>query len=367
MNRSPEAGMGWEKTMNEQSSPNAVKYEIGYRFGDAGFDFMGMAEDFHQHVDSVYFPWLDMPSGRAALSTYRGNVDWAAQSRLEQDLRRLKGMGIHLNLLLNANCFGSKSVSVYLRKYICSVIAHLTEVGAQVDVVTTCSPIVADWVKRQFPDIRTRASVNMRIGTVAGMAHVQDVFDEYNVQREYNRDLARLAELKAWADARGKKLTLLANSGCFNFCSTQTFHDNLVAHEVEICEMDNVPDWQIPNCRKLLRKRENWRYVLQGSWIRPEDIHRYASMFPVMKLATRMHQNPWMVLHSYVGGQHMGAITDLLEPGFSAEFAPFMLLNPLLPKDWFERITQCDKRCHQCTYCVQALDAALVDAQEFFV
>lgn len=350
-----------------EHSPNAVKYEIGYRFGDQDFDFLGMVAHFQQHIDTVFFPWLDMPSGRAALSNYRGDVDWSAQSRLEHDLHRLKDMGIRLNLLLNANCFGPKSVSVYLQKYIYSVIAHLSDAGAQVDIVTTCSPIVAEWVKRQFPGIQTRASVNMRIGTVAGMSHVQDVFDEYNVQREYNRDLSRLAELKAWADARGKKLTLLANSGCLNFCSTQTFHDNLVAHEMEICEMDNVPNWQTPNCRKLLCKKENWKYVLQGSWIRPEDIHRYAHMFPVMKLATRMHQNPWMLLHSYVSGLHMGAVTDLLEPGFSAELSPFMLLNPLLPESWFEKTTQCDKRCHLCTYCERVLDAALVDSQKFFM
>lgn len=32
----------------------------------------------------------------------------------------------------------------------------------------------------------------------------------------------------------------LANSGCMNFCSGQTFHDNLVAHEREINEIVNI-------------------------------------------------------------------------------------------------------------------------------
>ena len=42
--------------------------------------------------------------------------------------------------------------------------------------------------------------------------------------------------LKAWADANGKSLHFLVNSGCMNYCSGQSFHDNLVAHEAEIAE-----------------------------------------------------------------------------------------------------------------------------------
>ena len=49
----------------------------------------------------------------------------------------------------------------------------------------------------------------------------------------------KLKMLKAWAQENGKKITILANSGCMRDCSGQIFHDNMVAHEDEICKKEN--------------------------------------------------------------------------------------------------------------------------------
>ncbi|GHV45658.1 peptidase U32 [Spirochaetia bacterium] len=351
------------KSLSPDENYPEQRYEIGYRLDDDEFSFMEMAQDFQPFIDTVYFPWIDSPSGRAALGNRRGNIEWEAQQRLEEDLRQLKNMGIHLNLLLNANCYGPLSTSTYLRNYVYSILKHLAAIGAEADIVTTCSPFIAEMVKEGFPSMLVRASVNMRIGTVEGMAYLAHLFDEYNIQREYNRDLARLTELRQWADKNGKGLYLLANSGCFNFCSSQTFHDNLVAHEKEICEIDNPAGWAIPNCRRLLQKKENWKYILQGSWIRPEDIHQYSGMFPVIKLATRMHPNPGIILDAYVNQSYAAALTDLTEPGFSRELAPYMLINRLFPAEWFEKTTRCSKQCHRCGYCESILDQLLVDTR----
>lgn len=328
---------------------------------------MAMIDQFATYIDTVYFSWLNMPSGRAALADHRGYIDWAAQAQMEKDLCSLKSMGIRLNLLFNGNCYGEHAVSNYLQNKVISVLEHLTSIGAEADIVTTCSPALASMVKKAFPNVLVRASVNMRIGTVAGMEHLADFFDEYTIQRECNRDFGQISTLSEWAKQNGKGLVLLANSGCFNFCSAQTFHDNLVSHEKGVCERDNVPDWSLPNCRRLLRDRRNWRYIMQGSWVRPEDIPHYLPHFKVIKLATRMHENPWMVLYAYTKMVYHGALTDLLEPGFSKELSPLVLANHLLPKDWFEKTTRCDKCCHLCNYCEQALDTALVEAQQFFM
>lgn len=345
----------------------APRYEVGYQLSDENFSFTGMIQQFLPHIDTVYFPWLDSPSGRASLTNRNGYIAWSALQILEKNLLWLKANGIRLNLLFNGNCYGELSVSRYLQNNICSVIEHLSDIGADVDIVTTCSPAIAEMIKQQFSSVKVRASVNMRIGTIKGMEYLANVFDEFNMQREYNRDMSRIRTLKKWADENGKGLVLLANSGCFSFCSAQTFHDNLVAHEKEIGEMNNIKDWATPNCRKLLRKRENWKYILQGSWIRPEDINRYTEFFPVIKLATRMHENPWIVLYSYIHQSYSGSITDLMEPGFSNELAPFMLDNRLFPEDWFEKTSECDKECHACGYCEKVLDRILVNSKEFYV
>ena len=81
-----------------------------------------------------------------------------------------------------------------------------------------------------------RASVNMRLGTVRAMEYVSHLFDSFYIQREYNRDLDRIDELREWAGRNGKRLYMLANSGCLLWCAVQTFHDNMVAHEAEVAD-----------------------------------------------------------------------------------------------------------------------------------
>lgn len=107
-------------------------------------------------------------------------------------------------------------------------------------MVTTASPAIAQMIKRINHKILTRTSVNMKAGTIEGMRYISDYFDEYNMQRDYNRDFDRIALLKRWADENNKGLYMLANSGCLRNCSAQIFHDNLVAHDLEIAEHDNV-------------------------------------------------------------------------------------------------------------------------------
>jgi len=347
------------------TKPSNIKYEIGYQLTDQNFSFTKLVAEFIDRIDTVYFPWTQIATCRNSISNIKGTINWMAQFSLERDLRWLRANGIRLNLLFNANCYGEKAVSKYLENEIRSVIDHLTSIGLCPEIITTASPAIAQVVKRSYPAILTRASVNMKIGTTEGMRYVSDFFDEFNVQRDYNRDLKYLAYLKKWADEHEKGLLLLANSGCLRNCSTQIFHDNLVAHDLEVAEHDNMDEWFVPNCRRLLRKPENWDMILEATWIRPEDIHHYAELFPVIKLATRQHENPRLVLSAYTEEVYYGSITDLLEPGYSKEIQPYMLVNQLFPNDWFTRTSSCSRRCEQCGYCRSVTDQILVDSRDF--
>ncbi len=286
-------------------------------------------------------------------------MDWSAQARLEEDLAEIAGQGVKLDLLLNASCYGARAASQELANTVLSIVAHLSD-SVGLSVVTTMSPVLAETVKREFPGLDVRASVNMRLGTVKALEYVADRFDSYYVQREYNRDLERLAELKEWADAHGKRLCLLANSGCLSFCSVQTFHDNLVSHEKEVSVMVNVRADSPAQCWSYYREPAHWVSFLQNPWIRPEDLHHYEGLFPVVKLATRMHARPRLVIDAYVRGRFRGNLPDLFEPGHGPLFAPYIIDNTRFPEDWFVRTTQCDKRCHRCGYCAAVLAQVLV-------
>ena len=341
-----------------------MKFSVGYQLPDEHEEpLVDLVSDYREHVAEVYFAWAGMPSGRANLTERRGYVDWTGQRRLEADLAALRQMGVRLNLLLNANCYGGLAVSQYLKNQVASLLDHLGDLAGGVDAVTTASPAVAAMVKEHSPQVEVRASVNMRIGTVDGMAYVAHLFDGYCVQREHNRDLAHLARLRQWADREGKRLTLLANSGCLPHCSGQTFHDNLVAHEREVDETLNVPGWSPTVCRGFLRDRSHWPVLLRSTWIRPEDVARYEGRVDQMKLATRMHSRPRLVLDAYARGRHVGNLLDLLEPGFAGALAPMVIDNTRFTDDWFERTSTCGRRCETCDYCERVLEDVLVNVE----
>ena len=339
-----------------------MQFALGYQQPDNGEPFPAIVADYREHVGEVFFPWVGMASGRAALGRSRGTVDWDAQRILEDDLQELRRLGVKLDLLFNSNCYGGRALSRRLEHEVHSVIDHLGDVCGGPDIITTTSLMIARTVKKNYPEIEVRASVNMRIGTTQAMGYVAGLFDSFYLQRDLQRDLDYVKKVHAWCERHGKKLCLLANSGCLRFCPGQTFHDNMVAHDGEIDEMKNIKDWTSHVCWNLYRKPENMVEILKATWIRPEDLHRYDGLVDTVKLATRMHSHPRMVIGAYADGRFPGNLLDLLEPGFSSAFAPNFIDNKAFPPDWAERVGACPGDCDFCDYCPGVLTKVLKSA-----
>jgi len=343
-----------------------MKFAVGFQLYEANEEpFSHIVKAYREHISELFFPWQDIQSGRSGIATRHGYTDWTAQSRMEQELRDIKAMGVKLDLLFNGNCYGAYAISEKLANTVRSVLDHLEDAVGGVDIITTTSPAIAHVVKKYYPGIEVRASVNMKIGTVKGMEYLSDLFDSFHVQREYNRDLKHLKMLKQWADAHGKKLVLLANSGCFAHCSGQTFHDNLVAHESEICEVANLKDFTPYMCWRALKDPKNWHMLLQNTWIRPEDLHHYEDLFDTVKLATRMHALPGLVIDAYCRRRFIGNTLDLFEPGFGRAIAPYIMDNTAFPEDWFTHTSECDKMCHTCGYCKKVFDQVMINTEGY--
>lgn len=276
------------------------------------------------HIREVYFSWGDFPNGRSSQLHNDQFTPWQLQGLQEEALRAISGCGIPLNLLFNATCYGEDSQS---RAFFHTIGQTVEYVGCQfgLESVTTTSPLIAKFIKANFPDIKTRASVNMRIGTVQGMDYLAQYFDGYYMQRELNRELEKVRMLSDWCRENGKQLHILANSGCLNHCSAHTFHDNLVAHEQQIAKKDNA--YQFTGiCREYLRDFRHYKSLIEDtSFIRPEDVCKYEPYFDAMKLATRVHRCPEAVLRSYIRGQYSGNILELLEPAHS--IYPYVVEN----------------------------------------
>ncbi len=285
-----------------------MKFSAGYQADEAWIDALVARRD---ALCDVYFAFGSMPSGRKAITSEERQLD---------DLGRIADAGIPLHILFNANCYGARAQARSFFAEIGETIERFAADGALTGVTTT-SPLVAKFVKDNFPQLETRASVNMEIGTVAGMDYLSDVFDGYYLKRELNRDLSAVRRIKDWCDAHGKRLYLLANSGCLNFCSSHVFHDNLVAHEAEIAREDNGYAYG-GTCWKWLAKPERRaKWMDRTNWSAPEGVARYEGLCTAMKLATRINEHPVRILESYATGSHLGDIMSLLEPNHSALFA----------------------------------------------
>lgn len=303
-----------------------MQFSVGYQLRrDNGYlDSIIRNKD---RITEVYFSFGDFANGRNKSTQQQEMTPWQAQAVQLEQLEYLCDAGLHFNLLFNATCYGEQSQS---RAFFDSV-GQCVEFVADhyiLNGITTTSPLIARFVKDNFPLLDVRASVNMSIGTVEGMEYVADVFDSFYVKRELNRSLNAIAALKTWCDDKGKKLYLLANSGCLNHCSAHVFHDNLVSHEAQIARMDNGYAFE-GICRKYLAKPENVQAFFDNTnYIRPEDIHYYEGLVSAVKLATRVNQNPERILRAYVEQErYLGSTLDLLEPSHTALLYPRLLEN----------------------------------------
>ena len=160
--------------------------------------------DYAEHIAEVYFP------GRTCLSrapaSRRQHTDWTASASWARPGAPARaGMA---RPALQRRVLGGRAISEWLEDQVRSVLDYMEAGVGGADIVTTTSPFIARTVKRYFPEVEVRASVNMRIGAIKGMQYLADVFDSYHVQREHNRNLGYLRELQAWADSAGKRLII---------------------------------------------------------------------------------------------------------------------------------------------------------------
>lgn len=333
-----------------------MKLIVGYQLREDG-RFADKIVEQKAKVSEVYFAWPGIANGRSTLSRSCDLSEREAVEHQTAELTRFHREGIALNLLLNGNCYGTLSLSRAFFRRLGGLIDDL--VGTMgLESITTASPIVAKFVKQNFPELEVRASVNMEIGTREGVEYLADVMDGFYVKRELNRQIGRVKAFSDICRSMSKRVYLLANSGCLNYCSARTFHDNLVSHEEEIMAMDNGYEFH-GVCRSLLSNPANKRRIISlSNWIRPEDLSRYDDLVDGAKLATRVSERPEMILEAYAAGRFSGNLLELTEPDFSALYKPRVLNADAIPEDFFKKTSCCSGNCAVCGYCMRVYDQA---------
>lgn len=299
-----------------------MKFSVGLQYMNEEFtDYIVKNKN---DISEVYFSWGDFANGRNNQINANEYTSWELQKKQVESLEKLKSEGIPLNLLFNANCYGKDSQSKSFFYKIGNTIDFIKE-NYILTSVTTTSPLIAKFIKSNFEGILVKASVNMSVGEEIAMDYISEYFDGFYLKRELNRDLDSVKRISDWCHKNNKKLYILANSGCLNHCSAHTFHDNLVAHESEISQMDNAYDFH-GICHEYLKNESHYENLIENTnFIRPEDICKYEGLVDGVKLATRVHKNPVFVLKSYLSKKYSGDMLRLLEPQHS--IYPYVIEN----------------------------------------
>lgn len=330
-----------------------MKFSAGYQYRTSGELFSEMIADYREHIAEVYFAFPNFASGRpdGAMNTPD------AMEQLGYELEEIHRMNIKLNLLINGNCYGGEAISEKFYRQIAGVLEKLTRAGLAPEIVTVTTPFAAWAVRKLDPAIEIRASVNMRIDALNAIDYLAESFDSFYLRRDLQRDLETVAVFAEHCRKLNKKLCLLANSGCLHNCPYQTFHDNLVAHDSELRQQKNCAEFMPHLCWQRYGEGKNIADFLRSSWIRPEDVQKYAPYCHTMKLATRQHSHVRLVLAAYCSGSFDGNVLDLTEPCFSQAFAPQILDNRLL--DGVELPGACGYHCEACRKCDAIIERAV--------
>ena len=275
--------------------------------------FIEACERHLPRIREVFFAWPGVLSCRPAPDYTKEGV----RERLVSDLTWARANGIELDTLFNCNCYGDDAVSTTLADFIVRNLDEMGAAGLFPNTVTTTSPFVAAVLRRHFPSVKIRWSINLRVHGTVGFESVMELFDSFYVSREHHRDLAYLREVSDWARANGKTLGMQANSGCLRQCPFQTFHDNLHGHGDGRRPQDmaamNEYGFTFFRCRA---RYESGAYedFLRSTWLRPEDMPEYEDFVDVVKLATRRHIDPVAILDAYATYGYKGDLARLMDP-----------------------------------------------------
>jgi len=347
-----------ENQQQRKISKVGRKFAIGYQMSGemTSDDWIGVISRYRESILEVYFSMPGDMSGRIPVGmTFGKKEPNELMKTFWNDLDRLKALDVKGVLLFNSACYGADTLSRQLLKHVAECIESVRE---HIDLwaITTLHPGIAEFIKSHYPELKIRSSVTMQIGTIQQMEAVSEQFDGFYLYRDYNRDLEHIKKVRAWCDANGKTLHILANSGCLYQCPFHIIHMGQTAHSGEMAHVPSIYENSRPSpCCDVFMDAEKMPMLLQNTWIRPEDLPKVSGYFETVKLASRISPEINNIIRAYCEGEWRGNLLPIFEMDFS--ILPFVpqIMNEKFPDDWFEQTMHCGHHCESCGYCRKVL------------
>jgi hypothetical protein len=329
------------------------KLSIGYHAGD--FEGLGCSWSrgvaaYRGFVSEVFFPLPGMVSG-VRQSDF---ADGETATRFYRDLSRLRAMDVNGVLLLDAACYGGDVVFESFFRLVERGVRTVQD-AIHLKAVVTMTPPLAEFLKKAFPKLEIRASVNERIGFVNQMEYAGRCYDGFYLKSDVCRDIRLVEKARQWCDVHGKTLHLVANNGCLYECPFLLEHLNTMGHQTAIAAGGSAWNGRAMQCREVLTEAANRVQILQGCWIRPEDLGRMEGFFDTIALLSNDIEQALKVLKAYTEGRWDGDLLELLEPCHAGVAGLPPLRNDAFPSDWFDKTSTCGHMCDGCGYCAEIL------------
>lgn len=320
------------------------------------FPFKSVCLPHLERIKEVFFAWPGVTASRPM-------DDWTPErrARIVSDLKWARENGLELDAIFNANCYGDIAMTRQLADHVTEKLREMDAVGLFPEHLTTTSPFIATVMKRRFPSVKIRFSINMDIDSSLALEYVTDICDGFYAGRNSHRRVDYVRKMSEWAHAHGKIIGLQANPGCLRNCPFHTFHNNLHGHNrMGQSEAAKAFDFSNFLCRTVF-ERGDLEQFLRAIWIRPEDLPLYEPHVDVVKLATRRHPAPAKIIAAYATCAYDGDLAEIVDPcyHFPKTFDNKALgESPLWPdvRDCLQA-----NNCRRCGKCAALLKAVLKD------
>ena len=335
--------------------------EVGYQMGNP--ELMPALRQYAGQVTDVYFTLPGDPTYYGAWGI-KGGREWKAlYANFLRDLDEIRNMGISAIVCVDASCYGANFASEELMKHIAEMLRSISE-HIRIRAVTTSTFPVAECLRHMNSSLKIRASEGMHLMSVRQLVFTRELFNGYYIGYEGVRDLDEIERMRKWCDDNGKSLHIVPNNACVYRCPYYIYHGNVQSHAQDFMldeDETETPFGKPAPCERILAKPENRAMLLQGMWIRPEDMRHVSYYFDSMRLATRTNKNLRNTIAAYCEGRWNGNLCDILESMHDHSAAFPVIHNDRFPKGWFKKTSRCGHSCETCHYCQDVLKAVAGD------
>ena len=172
------------------------------------------------------------------------------------------------------------------------------------------------------------------------------------LDRSLNRDTRRAAAVARALRAVYPEIAigLLANEGCLYACPFKAAHDGRIAlSRLLPTRVGRGVKEQLGCLRFFLEEPGR---IFASPFLRPEDACRLENVVDSFKIGGRTREPSALreVVGAYLAGSYQGNLLWLLDT-LEALADRYWLDNAAVPRNFFERVDGCSRRCQECGYC----------------